>query len=302
LFVSSLWARINLLLTRELLTRLVLPQQALQGNIGGEKDAEALMSGETRDRRMKVWWAFAHDVLQLLRNVVPSSVGHVRDRTQATMERWYKFMHESGCRSFVSVLPLGESAHVDEAVGVAKMWPAILAADSSAGSDLHESLLEAVRDPRGFRIIQELLAPPLTWSDTPWMDSHVNLIGDSVFYLGTNHKGAHNLLIEALAMELREFEVGFFECLCAQGSWEIAYELARRTCICANIRLNPGMSLPPLCRLLDTIEDASIDECVIVCWQGNDHTNTYQRSRTPRSWLGPPTKETKVTFQSIVAS
>ena len=84
------------------------------------------------------------------------------------------------------------------------------------------------------------------------MYSHVSLIGDSVFYLGTNHKGAHYFLTEALSLELREFEVGFFDCLCAQGSWEIAYQLARRTCICANIRLNPGMSLPLLCQLLDT--------------------------------------------------
>ena len=71
-----------------------------------------------------------------------------------------------------------------------------------------------------------------------------------MFYLGTNHKGAHNLLIEALATELTDFEVGFFECLCAQGSWEIAYELARRTRVSADIRPNPSMNLPLLCGLL----------------------------------------------------
>ncbi len=104
--------------------------------------------------------AFAHDVLQLLRNVVPSSVGHVRDRTQATMDRWFRFMHQSGCRPFISVLPLGESAHVDEAVEVAKTWPAILENDSAAGPQVHESLSVSVRDPRGFLIVQELPAPP----------------------------------------------------------------------------------------------------------------------------------------------
>ena len=189
------------------------------------------MSDESRDLRLKVWWAFAHDVLQLLSKVVPSAVGHVRDRTQATMDRWYKFMHQSGCRPFVSVLPLGASAHVDEAVAVARAWPTILGSNPTAGSQLHDSLLEPMRDPRGSQIIQELPAPPLSWGDTPWEDSRVNLIGDSVFYLGTNSKGSHNLLTEALSLELPEFEVGFFEVLCAQGSWEIAYQLARHTCV-----------------------------------------------------------------------
>ncbi len=120
----------------------------MQGNIGGEKDAEALMSGETRDYRLKVWWAFAHDVLQLLRNVVPSSVGPARGRTQATMDRWFRLMHQSGCRPFVSVLPLGESAHVDDAIEVAKAWPALLENDSAAGPQVHESLADSTRDPR----------------------------------------------------------------------------------------------------------------------------------------------------------
>ena len=104
----------------------------MSGDIGGEREAQALMSDDTRALRAKVWWAFAHDSWQLLRNVVPRAVGHVRDRTQATMDRWFRFMHQSGCRPFISVLPLGESAHVDEAVEVAKTWPALLENDSAA--------------------------------------------------------------------------------------------------------------------------------------------------------------------------
>ena len=73
----------------------------MQGNIGGENEVAILTSEATRDLRKKVWWALAHDVLQALYNVAPSSVGHVRNRTEATMERWYRSFHERGCLPFV---------------------------------------------------------------------------------------------------------------------------------------------------------------------------------------------------------
>ena len=129
-----------------------------------------------------------------------------------------------------------------------------------------------MRDPRGFQIIQELPAPPFDWIGTPWYQSTVNFVGGSVFYLGANSKGAFNLLPEAIEDRFSDFQKGFFDCLCAQGSWDIAFQLARRTCVCANIQLTPGMHMELLCALLDTIENDSIDESVIVCWQGNDLT------------------------------
>ena len=50
----------------------------MQGNTGGESEAERAMSDESRDRRHKSWWAFAHDVMQFLYNIVPEAVGHAR--------------------------------------------------------------------------------------------------------------------------------------------------------------------------------------------------------------------------------
>ena len=68
----------------------------------------------------------------------------------------------------------------------------------------------------------------------------------------TNSKGSFNLLDEALWTKLgEEFQLGTVDVLCAQGSWDIAMQLARRTCVAAEVQLQPELTPHQLCELLD---------------------------------------------------
>ncbi len=70
--------------------------------------------------------------------------------------------------------------------------------------------------------------------------------------------------------------------LCAEGSFQIAMKLAFRTREAAGVAAQPGLSIRDLSVFLDSISDDSIDECVIVCWQGNDLNKGHQKKDAAR--------------------
>ncbi len=164
---------------------------------------------------------------------------------------------------------------IDQAIEVARDWPRV---EPGSVSDLFETLHEALRCPQGHRVLQELPAPPLSWQDTAWHGTRVNIIGDSVFWLASNAKGAHNMLSMALRAELNpEFELGREDVLCAKGAFEIAVRLAQNVCVASERSHAHIGSLIELSALVDSIADDSIDEACVCCWQGNDLFRLYYK-------------------------
>ena len=224
---------------------------AIMGDIGGET---VLNTQEARNLRKKVWWSFAFDTLALLGHIVPSAVGGVIARSESTMERWFQFLHESGCRPLISAHPLAPSGQIEMGVEVVSQWPNLKKRDAEG---LHDALRVVMRDPHAAQVVQEFPAPPHRWEGTPWWGTDVSFFGDSVFYVGSDSSGAHNLLPGAIRNKFTSFHLGSFHDLCGLGAWDIALALARATCVAADVQLSAVCQNGALAQFLE--HDAEVE-------------------------------------------
>ena len=169
----------------------------MQGNIGGEGEygaARAVNQG-ARARRRSLWWSFAFSDAPVPVRGLPEAVGgrhHSPEPTEATFRHWWRLMHGEGCRPLIAKKALQEIGNFEDYLKVAVDWSKLN--DPEAVQTYWEVLQFPTCDPRGFRVVQEMPAPPAAWEDTSWHGQRLNIVGDSVYWVGHNAGTSFNLL------------------------------------------------------------------------------------------------------------
>ena len=138
-------------------------------------------------------------MLQFLSHACPEAVGghrQVDHPTATTFKLSWKAVHGETCIPLVSKGPLEDVEGFEEYFALAGSWADL--DDQQAIDSYFDTMSIALRDPQGYRVLQEMPAPPVCWDSTEWHQMPLNIVGDSVFWVGHTSGDSYNLLNAAL--------------------------------------------------------------------------------------------------------